>query len=607
MALLERVWLEFVTLPFLIVMSGALAFRFGVTAEANRRFFELVLSTTIAAFVELLSEFNPGHIFLKRAYYIAMNINAWCLLRYVSAYVNASRSAVRILNNYLLYVCALMPLMLHDNNSLFSVLNFTSAVIFIIQAFGLQIIFQKRYRSEEFLLMNFSFVLLLDAFILQFIFDIGIQIVYTAATVFLFFTFFYLEAPAHRSIINTQRATKIARRITEEAIERANKSSQAKSDFLATTSHEIRTPMNAILGMNEMIINETNDPETKKHAIDIRNAGNHLLNIINNILDISKIEAGKMEIFNSDYHLGSLIRECENYIFHLLRSKPIKFHSDIPQDLPEHLHGDSVRIKQILQNLLENAAKYTKSGKIILSINYKLEPHNVVALDISVEDTGIGIRDEELPLLFEPFSRVNLNETRNILGAGLGLTLIRNVIHIMGGKIDVKSKYGEGSVFTVKLKQKKAESGEDLTLAEYDSRFLEFENDIAGDVGEFKCPGARILVVDDTPVNLVVAKGMLKKSEAIIDTAESGEDALNLMKWHKYDIVFLDHLMPGLDGIETLDRAKRSNPDTVYIALTANAGSNSRATYLGYGFNDYLPKPFEQSEINALLRKFIRE
>ena len=278
--------------------------------------------------------------------------------------------------------------------------------------------------------------------------------------------------------------------------------------------------------------------------------------------------------------------------------------------MPEHLHGDNVRLKQVLINLLDNAAKYTRTGKITLKISSESVVHHKydVILKIAVQDTGIGIRKEELPLLFEPFSRVNLQENRHILGAGLGLTLIKNVVHLMKGKIDVDSVFGEGTTFKIEIPQKKAVSGEDLTIAEYDSRFLEFEEDvIAGDVGDFKCPGARILVVDDTQVNLTVARGMLKNSEATIDTAESGEDALNLMKWHKYDIVFLDHLMPGIDGIETLNRAKQIHPDTIFIALTANSGSNARAMYLGYGFNDYLPKPFEQKQINALLRKFIRE
>ena len=609
--LVENLWLEMTTLPFLAVMTFALGFRFRVTAKVNRRFFELILATLAAAVIEISSEIKPENLFIKHVYNMAMGIDAWCLMRYVGAYTLVNNRKFYIANNIILGLAMFFPLFLHFYNPLFcGVVNATASIIFMLEGFVLQVVFQRYYSSEEFLLMNLSFIVLIDAFILQYIFDLHVQIIYTCVTVYMFFTFFYLEAPAYRRIIDAQRETKEARADIERSIACTEKSSRAKSDFLASTSHEVRTPMNAILGMNEMILNETDDPETRKYAVSIRNAGNHLLNIINNILDISKIESGKMEIYNEDYHLGNLIRECENYIFNILRGKPIKFISDVDPDMPEHLHGDNVRLKQVLINLLDNAAKYTRTGKITLKISSESVVHHKydVILKIAVQDTGIGIRKEELPLLFEPFSRVNLQENRHILGAGLGLTLIKNVVHLMKGKIDVDSVFGEGTTFKIEIPQKKAVSGEDLTIAEYDSRFLEFEEDvIAGDVGDFKCPGARILVVDDTQVNLTVARGMLKNSEAAIDTAESGEDALNLMKWHKYDIVFLDHLMPGIDGIETLNRAKQIHPDTIFIALTANSGSNARAMYLGYGFNDYLPKPFEQKQINALLQKFIRE
>ena len=609
--LVENLWLEMTTLPFLAVMTFALGFRFRVTAKVNRRFFELILATLAAAVIEISSEIKPENLFIKHVYNMAMGIDAWCLMRYVGAYTLVNNRKFYIANNIILGLAMFFPLFLHFYNPLFcGVVNATASIIFMLEGFVLQVVFQRYYSSEEFLLMNLSFIVLIDAFILQYIFDLHVQIIYTCVTVYMFFTFFYLEAPAYRRIIDAQRETKEARANIERSIARTEKSSRAKSDFLASTSHEVRTPMNAILGMNEMILNETDDPETRKYAVSIRNASNHLLNIINNILDISKIESGKMEIYNEDYHFGNLIRECENYIFNILRDKPIKFISDVDPDMPEHLHGDNVRLKQVLINLLDNAAKYTRTGKITLKISSESVVHHKydVILKIAVQDTGIGIRKEELPLLFEPFSRVNLQENRHILGAGLGLTLIKNVVHLMKGKIDVDSVFGEGTTFKIEIPQKKAVSGEDLTIAEYDSRFLEFEEDvIAGDVGDFKCPGARILVVDETQVNLTVARGMLKNSEATIDTAESGEDALNLMKWHKYDIVFLDHLMPGIDGIETLNRAKQIHPDTIFIALTANSGSNARAMYLGYGFNDYLPKPFEQKQINALLRKFIRE
>ena len=483
------------------------------------------------------------------------------------------------------------------------------AVIFVIEGFVLQLLYQEHYGKGQFIVMNLLFILLIDSFVMQYLFRLNLPFVYTVATMMLVFTFFYLEAPTYRRLISAQNETEEARIAAEESMKRAGAANKAKSNFLASTSHEIRTPMNAILGINEMIYDEAKDDETRKASNDIKEAGEHLLNIVNNILDISKIEAGKMELYESDYHLWEILKDCESYITPLLSGKPVKFILNAEPSLPEHLHGDALRLKQVLTNLLNNSAKYTEKGNITLTVtgNTAGNGNSAVILTVAVEDTGMGMRQEETARIFEPFERANIVETRHIPGAGLGLALVMDIIQIMSGNIQLESKYGEGTKITFNVPQR-ISRGDNITIKEYE----EFMQNAApvetvADDGPSVWPGAKILVVDDTPVNLVVAKGMLKESLADIDTAESGEEALEKIKAGHYDIVFLDHKMPGMDGVETLGHAKKYAPDTSFIALTANAGGNARAEYIAMGFDDYLPKPFKSLEMMKILRECLNK
>ncbi|MBQ3646061.1 MAG: response regulator, partial [Synergistaceae bacterium] len=375
----------------------------------------------------------------------------------------------------------------------------------------------------------------------------------------------------------------------------------------ASTSHEIRTPMNAILGINDMILNENPEPESRQAALAIKKSGEYLLNLVNNILDISKIEAGKMDLFETDYHLCELLKECEDFVIEKLgKNNNIRFILDVDENMSEHLNGDVLRLKQALINLLDNAVKYTRKGSITLKVQGD-RTDKIIIVSFIIQDTGLGMKEENLKHIFEPFERANIAETRSILGAGLGLTLVKNVVDIMNGTINIESSYGEGTKVTMNLYQKIA-SSDDFTVKEYEQEMMTNAQNLPVEDENTKneWPDAKILVVDDTPVNLVVAKGMLKDSRAKIETSESGEDALEKMKSEKFDIVFLDHKMPGMDGIETLGRAKKISPDTKYIALTANAGVNARNEYIELGFDDYLPKPFKSLEMIKILKTFLK-
>ena len=609
---INEAFIELSMIPFLCVLSAFLGGRMATKSEINQRYLLLVISTLIAAVFEAVLDISTGmeHVTgWTKVFYATININAYCLMCYVAAYTNVISRRFTDIHFLILTVSITLLAVFGKNDRLYMIFSPGFGVLFVIEGFILQIIFQEHYGKGQFIVMNLMFLLLIDSFVIQYLFRINLPFVYTVATIMLVFTFFYLEAPTYRRLIGAKKETEEARIAAEESMKRAGAANKAKSNFLASTSHEIRTPMNAILGINEMIYAEAKDNETRRASNDIKEAGEHLLNIVNNILDISKIEAGKMELYESDYHLWEILKDCEGYITPLISGKPIKFILNAEPSLPEHLHGDSLRLQQVLTNLLSNSAKYTQTGNITLNVtgNVTGKGNSALILSVTVEDTGMGMREKEAEKIFEPFERANIIETRHIPGAGLGLALVRDIIHIMSGNIQVESKYGEGTKITFNVPQR-ISRGDNITIKEYE----EFMQNAAPaeaveDDGPSVWPGAKILVVDDTPVNLVVAKGMLKESLADIETAESGEEALEKIKAGHYDIVFLDHKMPGMDGVETLGHAKKYAADTSFIALTANAGGNARAEYIAMGFDDYLPKPFKSLEMMRILRECLNK
>ena len=608
---LNEIFIEVTMLPFLLIFSLFLSGRMATKSEINRRYLMLVISTLVAAgfesILELFTDMETSKVYMK-VFYALVNINAYCLMCYVAAYTRRTSQRFLELNFFALAVSLIVLFVFKAEEKTYMVFSPGFAVLFVLEGFVLQLVHQEHYGNGQFIVMNFLFILLIDSFVLQYVFDENIPLVYTVATMMLVFTFFYMEAPNYRQLISAHAETEQARREAEASMQRATLANKTKSNFLASTSHEIRTPMNAILGMNDMIINElgmTNDEESKEAAHDIKRAGNYLLTLVNNILDISKIEAGKMDLYESDYHLWDVLWECQGYAIHKLGSKDVKFTLDVDDDMPEHLHGDVLRLKQALANVLDNAVKYTKRGSVTLRVSTSLEGSEM-KLSFAVQDTGLGMKEQDMTKIFEPFERVNILETRNILGAGLGLTLVKNIIDIMNGEIKIDSVYGEGTTVTLTVPQRLAR--EDLfTVKEYKDfiaaqQAAELHTLVSN---KTEWPDAKILVVDDTPVNLVVAKGMLKDSKAQIETAESGEEALEKIKAEHFDIVFLDHKMPGMDGIETLGKAKKYAEGTAFIALTANAGSDARNEYLAAGFDDYLPKPFKSLEMLKVLKTFL--
>ena len=427
----------------------------------------------------------------------------------------------------------------------------------------------------------------------------GILYNYFGAVIGLYIFYIGVETPDYKNLLQSMKDLESARKAADEA-------NIAKSAFLANMSHEIRTPINAVIGMNEMIIRESSEPQIVGYSKDIEGAGKNLLSIINDILDLSKIEAGKMEIQDQAYSLKNLINDVVNMITFKCKEKELDFIINADPTLPDKLSGDEVRIRQVIINLLNNAVKYTKVGSVTLSVTGEISGDEI-NLGLSVKDTGIGIKAEDIDKIFGKFDRVDVDRNKTIEGTGLGLAITDSLLKAMKGKVSVESKYGVGSEFKVSIPQKIIDHA---PMGQYDKE--------AGDRKEtvkyheaFRAPEAIVLHVDDTPLNHSVMKGLLKKTGVKIHTAMNGPESVAMAEAQKYDIIFMDYRMPHMDGVEAL-RTIRSNPespnaDTPIICLTADAVAGERERYLAEGFADYLTKPVDAGLLEELMLKFLPE
>ncbi|MCR5742124.1 MAG: response regulator [Lachnospiraceae bacterium] len=425
------------------------------------------------------------------------------------------------------------------------------------------------------------------------VFNIYFTVMFTVLIVF----YTWIFAKYGSSLIISRQYEEI-----KKAKDEADEANDLKSRFLATVTHEIRTPINAIIGMDEVLIRETDDAQTKEQAYGIMSAANSLLSIVNDVLDISKIESGKMDISHEEYDTAELFTEVITMFREMAATHSLEAKISISPDIPSRLIGDHLRLRQVMLNLLSNAVKYTPEGSVSFSASCNYTAKDEIVLSVSVRDTGTGIEEEDMGKLFENFERVGNARKNGIQGTGLGLSITKQLLELMGGQIFVESKYGEGSAFSFVLPQKVA--GFD-TIGPLSLKSV-YKPAELGEI--IYAPTADILIVDDSDMNLNVFRELLAPTAICIDTASSGVDALLMIAKKHYDIIFLDHIMPEMDGLETLDAIKNSSHKCIgvpIIALTANAGTGAKNTYITAGFKDYLAKPVRFSDFQQMLMEYL--
>lgn len=392
----------------------------------------------------------------------------------------------------------------------------------------------------------------------------------------------------------------------EEAISAAEKAESARDIFLTNMSHELRTPINTILGLNELILRESQEEAIKEYALDIRQAGNVLLTLVSDILDFTKLEAGQMELMDGIYDISSLLNDLINGISIQLRKKKLDLELDIAQDIPHKLSGDEIHLRQILGNLLSNAVKYTDRGKVTLHLGWKKVSEDEITIDFTVKDTGVGIKEKNISKLFGVFQRMHTITRNQDDRTGLGLAISNRLVDMMGGKLEVQSTLGKGSTFSFSINQKVVDKA---PLGDFEKQYNESLHSTKNYKQKFIAPMGRILVVDDNAMNLAVAQGLLKETRLQVDVAGSGGECLELLKRKTYHVICLDHMMPEMDGVETLHaiRALENNPsaNTPVIALTANAVTGAREFYLKEGFQDYLTKPIDADKFESMLIEYL--
>lgn len=441
----------------------------------------------------------------------------------------------------------------------------------------------KNLKSKKYLPMFAYMTIGLIATAIQAIYP-EILIITSMETFITFLMYFTIENPDMKMI----EQLNIAR-------DQAEKANRAKSDFLSNMSHEIRTPLNAIVGFSQALQEEDLPDSAKDEVSDIVSASNSLLELVNGILDISKIEADKLEIVNTEYSFKNVYNDLVALTRARMGEKPLDLRLSYDESIPSVLYGDHTRVKQIILNLLTNAVKYTREGYVSFKVSSVIEG-DVCRLIVSVEDSGIGIKNENIDKLFMKFERFDLDKNITIEGTGLGLAITKKLVDLMHGKIVVQSVYGKGSKFTVALDQKIVR-GKEVVLENHEAK-----------VELFEAPDKKILVVDDNKINLKVAARLLSNYKVNVELVESGFECLEKVKTNTYDLILMDDMMPKMSGVETFHKLKENNSfNTPVVALTANAITGMKEKYLSEGFNDYLSKPIDKLELNIIMKKYLKK
>jgi len=466
---------------------------------------------------------------------------------------------------------ALMPLVINDKPARMGMVIFASTALYLILAF-----FIKSSAAFSTDIMNTITFSVLGYFLYLGISNRNVKEI-----------FYGIQATENEKL-------KEKARVSEQ-------SNRAKSNFLANMSHEIRTPMNAIIGMDEMILRDCHDIRIRKYALDIQSAGRTLLSIINDILDLSKIESGKMEIVAVEYDFASVLNDVVNMTMGKAQEKGLEYKLIVDPEIPAELKGDEIRIRQIILNITNNAIKYTQEGSVGIRFSFDRAGSK---LKCEVTDTGMGIKDEDMDKLFTSFQRLDETKNRNVEGTGLGLNITRQLCEMMGGSVSVLSTYGQGSTFIAEVVQEVVDA---TPIGNYTDRLILAQEDMEEYKPALIAPDAKVLIVDDNEMNLEVITELMRDTKIKVTTATSGVECIEILKSSRFDVIFLDQMMPGMSGTQTLEKINEQKlaGNTPVIALTADAIAGAKETYIREGFSDYLSKPVMYSELESTLLKYI--
>ena len=454
--------------------------------------------------------------------------------------------------------------------------------------------YRKQLEPRQKMAIWMFLLLVIAGFILQAVFFQKTLLTSYMTSIAAMTLLFIIETPDYERLNHTMTELEDQKKIAEVA-------NRAKSSFLANMSHEIRTPMNAILGMNEMVLRESDNPKITKYALDIQSAGKTLLSIINDILDLSKIESGKMELIPVEYEFASVLNDIVNMTMKKAKEKGLYYHLNVDKEIPTIFYGDEIRIRQVILNIVNNAIKYTQKGGVEINISFLSKDS---MLEVRVKDTGMGIRKEDFDKLFSSFQRLEETKNRNVEGTGLGLGITKQLVEMMGGKIEVKSEYGKGSEFTISARQ---EVRDERPIGDYTKRLKEANSEKEEYRPSLVAPKAKALIVDDNEMNLEVIMELMTDTKIQITPVLSGKECIEMLKKKSFDIIFLDQMMPEMSGIETLKVILEEGlaKDTPVIALTADAIVGARDSYIKEGFTNYLSKPVMYEELEKLLLRYL--